>query len=85
MSLDYINQGAWMDRAEMLAMNLRMRRAALRISQKEIGRAIGVSAQVISSWEKGRAPSMENLWKLADFYGVSVDELIGREVPGAGR
>ena len=40
----------------------------------------GISMGALSAYETGRyAPALENLCKLADFYGVSLDYLLGRE------
>ena len=39
----------------------------------------GIALASLSSYERGiYAPSLENLCKLADFSGVTLDELIGR-------
>ncbi len=49
------------------------------ITQKELADGLGISPQSVSRWEKGQAyPDMEMLPKLADFFHVSVDELMGR-------
>ncbi len=41
--------------------------------------ALGVSPQAINQWKIGEArPSLENLCKIADMCGVSVDYLLGR-------
>ena len=54
-------------------------RKKLNITQKEIASQLGVSFQTYSSWETERTePSAEMLKKLADFFGVTVDELLGR-------
>ena len=40
----------------------------------------GISMGALSAYETGRyVPSIENLCKLADFYGVSLDYILGRE------
>lgn len=42
----------------------------------------GISLKTISNFELGKTkPTSETLEKLADYYGVSVDEILGREVP----
>lgn len=49
------------------------------VSQKQLATAIGVSTGNVSDWKVGRAkPSIEVLGRIADFFGVSVDYLIGR-------
>lgn len=47
------------------------------LSQMYVAEALEVSRQAISRWEVGSAlPSTENLRKLAELYGVSVDSLL---------
>ena len=39
----------------------------------------GISMASLSAYERGKyAPSLENLCKLAAFYGLTVDDLLGR-------
>ena len=55
------------------------------LTAAELGKRIGVSQAAVTQWETGKKfPSSETLCKLADFYGVSVDYLLGREatIPG---
>lgn len=48
------------------------------ISTRTLASAIGVSNSIISKWEKGqRTPTIDNLYNLAVFFGVSADFLIG--------
>lgn len=48
------------------------------ISTRTLASAIGVSNSIISKWEKGqRTPSIDNLYSLAVYFGVSADFLIG--------
>lgn len=50
-----------------------------KLVQEELGKHIGVSKQTISKYEKGtKIPSRENIEKLADFFGVPVDYLLGK-------
>ena len=54
-------------------------RKSKKIKQKDIAKYLSVSASTISDWERGKSsPSPEMLKKLADFFGVTVDELLGR-------
>ena len=49
------------------------------ISQEGLGAVIGVKKYAIYSYEKGRAsPEMKGLIGLADYFGVSIDYLVGR-------
>lgn len=46
-------------------------------SQEKLGGLLGLSRQSISKWEQGYAiPDTENLLKLSELYGVSVDTLL---------
>ena len=56
----------------------RLRKAA-GITQEELGRAVGVSAQAVSRWECGGTPDVLLLPALADRLGVAIDALFGRE------
>ena len=50
------------------------------MSQEKLAEKVGVSRQAITKWETDRgAPEMENLLALSDLFGISVDELLGRE------
>ncbi len=50
-----------------------------KLVQEKLGEYIGVSKQTISKYEKGtKIPSRENVEKLADFFGVPVDYLLGK-------
>ena len=59
--------------------NLRALRQERRISQAALAKAVGVTQQAVSGWESASMePTLSNLWALADFFDISVDELIGR-------
>lgn len=52
-------------------------------SQEELGDRLGVSRQTVSKWETGQTtPELEKLVELAEVFGLSIDELVGREVTG---
>ncbi len=64
-----------MDTAESLRQN----REERGLTPHELAKAIGVNHQNIYRWESGKAhPSLEMCIKLADYFGVSLDELVGR-------
>ena len=49
------------------------------ILQKDIAKGIGVSLRAYQRYEHGeREPSMSTLIALADYFGVSLDYLVGR-------
>lgn len=47
------------------------------LSQEELAEKIGVSRQAVSKWERAEAsPDTDNLIRIAELYGVSLDELL---------
>lgn len=63
-------------------MNLRIReiRKKCGLTMKELAERVGVSESAISQYETGRRqPDYETLLKIADYFGVSVDYLLGKE------
>lgn len=47
------------------------------ISQEELAEKLNLSRQAVSKWERAEAsPDTDNLIALADFYGVTLDQLI---------
>ena len=50
------------------------------LSMREMGEQIGLSESTVSLYENGRRkPSHELLCRLADFFGVSVDYMLGKD------
>ena len=50
------------------------------INQVNLASALGVSKGIISMWETGqREPTLSSLVAIADYFGVSLDYLVGRE------
>ena len=50
------------------------------ISRKVLGELCGLSKNTIWRYEQGkRIPSIENARKLADFFDISLDALIGKD------
>ncbi len=48
-------------------------------TQVQVATAIGVAEEHYQRYERGASlPSIENAWKLADHFGVSIDYLVGR-------
>lgn len=51
-------------------------------TQEQVAESIGISYVSLSRYETGqRMPKMNILSRLADHYGVTVDEIMGREKP----
>ena len=64
-----------------LAENLKFFRKKSGISQEELAEICQVSRQAIAKWENGESiPTLENLVFWADYYKISLDELVGRKV-----
>lgn len=62
-----------------LGENIRRLRIATGITQEQFGCEMGVSAQAVSRWENGATyPDITMLPMIADFFDVSMDELMGR-------
>ncbi len=57
-------------------------RKSLDISQEELGQKLYVSKQTVSQWENGiTVPTTDNLIRLSEIFGVSVDEILGLANP----
>lgn len=58
--------------------NLRRLRKAKDIKQEALAEAMNVSRQTVSKWENGTAmPDFKKLNALAEYFGVTMDELLG--------
>ena len=49
------------------------------VTPSAVMRAIGLNKSSASYWKKGSIPSTETLQKLADYFDVSIDYLLGKE------
>ena len=53
------------------------------MTQRELGETLGVTVQAVSKWESSRScPDIELLPLIAECFGVSIDQLFGREEKG---
>lgn len=60
--------------------NLKLLRTVKGKDQNDVATALNVSPKTISHWETGYTePSVNQLIQLADFFEVSIDELVGRD------
>jgi transcriptional regulator with XRE-family HTH domain len=65
--------------SEVIGERIRNLRIGKGLSQQEVAGRLGLQPAALCHFETGlRIPSFENLRKLADFYAVSVDYLLGR-------
>ena len=50
------------------------------MSQEKVAELVGVSRQAVTKWEVNQsAPNTENLFKLAEIFGTTVDMLLASE------
>lgn len=61
-----------------IGKNIQALRREKQLKQEDLANYVGVSAQAVSKWENGGLPDTDLLPKIADFFGVSVDALFGR-------
>ena len=48
-------------------------------TQVQVANAIGIAESHYQKYERGVSlPNLENTWRLADHFGVSIDYLVGR-------
>jgi len=65
----------------MICQLLKEYRTTKELSQRELSDGTGIPQTTISSWERGaNVPNILDCIKLADFYGITLDELVGREL-----
>ncbi len=63
----------------LFGKNLRTLRLSEKMSQDELGKKLGVCNQTVSFWEIGkREPDLDTLVKIADYFQVSTDYLLGK-------
>lgn len=63
----------------VFAEKLKQLRDRAGISQEQLAGQIGVSRQVVTKWENGTGtPKIDNLKALADYFHVTLDEMLGR-------
>jgi len=66
----------------IIGRNLQQARFRRNLRVEDVARATGYSPGTIQAWEQGRhTPSIEALARLAEFYDVSLDYLLGRAPP----
>ncbi len=67
----------------MLKDNLKILRESKGLTKKETALKLGISERAYLTYEYGeREPKLDTLQKLADFYGVTTDYLLGRPEAG---
>lgn len=65
---------------EAFAANLRALRKSYKLKQTELAEKIGTTQRNISYWENGMTqPDIDTLARIADFFDITIDELVGRK------
>ena len=65
----------------MYGKELREIRKSYNLTQNQVSKATGIPQNTISWIELDKGiPNLQQCVLLADFYGISLDELIGREI-----
>lgn len=64
-----------------IAESLKQNREERGLNVHALAQLLGINHQNIYRWESGKyLPSIEMCIKLADYYGISLDELVGRGI-----
>lgn len=64
----------------MFAKRIKYLRQTKEINQVQLSEKLGVAKQSVSNWENDNImPSVEMLERIADFFGVTTDYLLGRD------
>jgi len=65
----------------MIKEAIREQRKLRGLTQIDLAKATGIPQSTISAWEKGiNIPNVADCIKLADFYNIPLDELVGRSI-----
>ncbi len=65
----------------VIGKSIKVNRMAQNYTQKQLAQKIGVTHAAISYWENGiNIPNVKDCWLLADALGISIDELVGRDL-----
>lgn len=67
-----------------LNKKLKEMRESQGLSLMKVAKALNVSDASVFNWENGVEPKASYIIKLADFFGCTTDELLGRENYGTG-
>ncbi len=59
---------------------LRSLRLDKNLKQNDLAKQLSTTQRKISYWENGTTePDIASLWELAEFFEISIDELVGKE------
>ncbi|MCU7197993.1 helix-turn-helix domain-containing protein [Turicibacter sanguinis] len=69
-----------MKQSSIFSENLKTLRKQKRLTGAKLAQKLNISHSTLASWETGRhIPHLEDIIRLADFFEVSIDELLGRD------
>lgn len=69
----------------MITANLKFLRKSLKKSQDEVATELGLKRTTLSGYENGSAePSLENLLRLAEYYRVTIDQMLRKPLAELG-
>ncbi len=64
----------------MFSVNLELLREGAGLRQQDLAEKLDTTQRKVSYWESGKVePDLENLWRIAEFFGITIDELVGKE------
>ena len=67
---------------QTLGKRIAANRKRMKFTQDQLAEQLGVTAQAVSKWENDQScPDITMLPMLAEIFGISTDELLGREAP----
>lgn len=65
----------------LIGKSIKVNRIAQNYTQKQLAQKIGVTHAAISYWENGvNIPNVKDCWLLDDALGITIDELVGRDL-----
>lgn len=65
----------------LIGKSIKVNRIVQNYTQKQLAQKIGVTHAAISYWENGvNIPNVKDCWLLADALGITIDELVGRDL-----
>lgn len=65
----------------LIGKSIKVNRIAQNYTQKQLAQKIDVTHAAISYWENGvNIPNVKDCWLLADALGITIDELVGRDL-----
>lgn len=64
----------------LFADRLKSLRTDANIKQSQLAETLGTTQRKVSYWESGKIePDLESLWKISNYFDVSIDYLVGKE------